>query len=243
MPATFRGTLSKDRPRDSGISGVEIEMLEGAIFDMDGVLLDNLEFHLKAFKLFGKEQGRILTTEQIQSVFGRKNSDMLQALLKRSLSEEEISRYEDRKEELYRLLIRPQLPETVVGGLFEWVEVLRDEGLRLALATSGPMSNVAMVLDELELREYFEVIITGDQVQKGKPDPEAFLLAAQGLNLEPTSCVVFEDSFSGVEAALAAGCKCVALATTHTETELTAVAPHLIANDFQSLSVGALRDL
>ena len=63
-----------------------MQMVEGAIFDMDGVLLDNLDFHLKAFKLFGKEQGRILTTEQIQSVFGRKNSDMLQALRKRSIS-------------------------------------------------------------------------------------------------------------------------------------------------------------
>ena len=225
------------------MSGVEMQMVEGAIFDMDGVLLDNLDFHLKAFKLFGKEQGRILTTEQIQSVIGRTNSDMLQALLERDLSEEEINLYENRKEELYRLLIRPQLSETVVAGLFEWVQTLKEESLRLALATSGPMSNVAMVLDELALREYFEVIITGGQVQKGKPDPEAFLLAAQGLKLEPASCVVFEDSFSGVRAALAAGCKCVALATTHTEAELIAVAPHLIAKDFRSLSVGTLRDL
>jgi beta-phosphoglucomutase-like phosphatase (HAD superfamily) len=105
------------------------------------------------------------------------------------------------------------------------------------------MDNVSMVLDDLDLRRHFDVIITGEQVSKGKPDPETFLLAAKGLKLEPTSCVVFEDSFAGVAAALDAGCKCVALATTHTKMELTEVSPHLIVTNFQSLSVAVLEDL
>lgn len=218
-------------------------LIQGAVFDMDGVLVDNLDFHLQAFKRFGKEQNRNLTTEQIQSVFGQKNSDMLQALLERNLSDEEISRYENRKEELYRQLIRPRLRERVVAGLFEWVRELQAEGISLGLATSGPMDNVSMVLDDLDLRRYFDVIITGEQVSRGKPDPETFLLAAQGLKLEPASCVVFEDSFAGVTAALNAGCKCVALATTHTRMELIEVAPHLIVTNFQSLCIADLQDL
>jgi beta-phosphoglucomutase family hydrolase len=216
-------------------------MIQGAIFDMDGVLLDNLDFHLRAFKLFGREHDRVLTSEQIQAVFGRKNADMLQALLERELSEEEIRSYEKRKEELYRDLIRPQLQEQVVAGLMEFVSALRREDFRIALATSGPIDNVDMVLDELVLRDDFEFVVTGDQVVHGKPHPEAFFVAADGLSLSPTNCVVFEDSFSGVEAALRAGCKCVALATTHSAEELEQVSPHRIIATFHEIEVGQIQ--
>jgi beta-phosphoglucomutase family hydrolase len=218
-------------------------MITGAIFDMDGVLLNNLDFHLHAFKLFGKERGKNLTSEQIQAVFGRKNSDMLQALLEQKLSDETIKRYEARKEELYRELIKPKLRERVVSGLFEFIQTLRQRKYRIALATSGPIDNVNMVLDELNLRSDFSFIVTGDQVEKGKPHPEAFLKAAEGLDLPACQCVVFEDSFSGVEAALRAGCKCVALATTHTEDELEEVHPDLIVTTFRELTVATLEDL
>jgi beta-phosphoglucomutase family hydrolase len=203
-------------------------MIQGAIFDMDGVLLDNLDFHLQAFKLFGKEQGRTLADDQIQAVFGRKNSDMLRALLDKELTEEEIERCEARKEELYRELISPQLQETVVSGLLEFVQALRRANFGIALATSGPVDNVEMVLDGLGLQNDFDFLVTGEQVKRGKPHPEAFLRAAEGLNLPASECVVFEDSFSGVEAALRANCKCVALATTHTEQDLGTVSPHRI---------------
>jgi beta-phosphoglucomutase family hydrolase len=218
-------------------------MVEGAIFDMDGVLVDNLDFHLTAFKVFGEEQGKTLTDEQIQAVFGRKNIDMLQAFLERKLSAAEVSRFERRKEELYRNLIRPHLHERVVVGLLDFVGALRGEGFAIALATSGPRENVDMVVDELGLRGSFDATVTGDQVQRGKPHPESFLLAANGLALSPTACVVFEDSLSGVEAALRAGSKCVALATTHRENELRAVGPHRIVRDFTELRVSDLQKL
>ncbi len=221
----------------------QVCMIEGVIFDMDGVLLDNLDFHLQAFKLFGEEMGRSLTSRQIQEVFGQKNSDMLQALLEKQLTEKEIKRYEARKEELYRNLIRPHLRERTVEGLFEFIATLRHGDFRIALATSGPVDNVNMVLDELHLRKDFDVVITGDQVKHGKPHPEAFLSAANGLNVPPSQCVVFEDSFSGVEAALRAGCKCVALATTHTEKELRSVSPHLIIATFCEINAVQLQQL
>jgi len=218
-------------------------MIKGVIFDMDGVLVNNLDFHLQAFKLFGKEMGLILTSAQIQEVFGRKNSDMLQALLAKDLSGEEIQRFEARKEEIYRDLIGPRLQQRAVLGLLEFADGVRREGFKIALATSGPIENVNMVLDELALRDHFSSIVTGDQVERGKPHPEAFLLAASELNLHPSECVVFEDSFSGVEAALRAGCKCVALATTHTEDELESVAPDLIIATFREITVDELQDL
>ena len=218
-------------------------MITGAIFDMDGVLLDNLDFHLQAFQLFGEEQGRTLTNQEIQAVFGRKNADMLRALLGRTLTQEEIRRYEARKEELYRELIRPRLRERVVGGLLEFIRSLRRERFGIALATSGPIDNVNMVLDELNVRKDFDVIVTGDQVEQGKPHPEAFIISAEQLNMPTSHCVVFEDSFSGVEAALKAGCKCVALATTHTEEELGHISPDRIIATFREITVTELQDL
>jgi len=218
-------------------------MVNGVIFDMDGVLLHNLDLHIQAFKLFGDENGRNLTSKQIQAVFGRKNSDMLQALLEKELTGEEIRRYEARKEKLYRDLIRPQLHERMVEGLPELLRAIRSENLGTALATSGPRDNVDMVLDELDLRQDFDAIVTGDQVIQGKPHPEVFLLAAKKLNLPAFECVVFEDSFSGVEAALRAECKCVALATTHTRDELRQVSPHRIIDNFRQITVQQMHHL
>ena len=125
-------------------------MIRGVIFDMDGVLLDNLEYHLEAFRLFGEEQGKLLTTEAIQAVFGRKNWDMLEALLDRPLEKDEADRFADRKEELYRQLIQAELQETVVDGLHEFLEALEKKGFPMAVATSGPIENVDMVLDGIQ---------------------------------------------------------------------------------------------
>jgi len=218
-------------------------MIKGVIFDMDGVLLDNVEYHLEAFRLFGEEQGKSLTREDIQSVFGRKNWDMLEALLERRLEKEEADRLADRKEELYRQLIHSEMQEAVVKGLPEFLESLEKEGLPMAVATSGPIENVDMVFDGLGIRSRFSAVVTGDQVQHGKPHPEAFLTAAELLNLPPEDCVVFEDSVSGIKAALSAGSKCVAVATTHEEDEINTLSPHLVIQDFQDFSPDRLQEL
>lgn len=218
-------------------------MIQGAIFDMDGVLLHNVDYHLEAFRLFGEEQGRVLTREEVFSVFGRKNVDMMQALLGRTLSEAEVERFEDRKETIYRELIGPSLEETVVSGLLPFMSALSEEGVLLAVASSGPKKNVDMVLDGLAIRDRFSAVVTGELVTNGKPDPEAFLLAAQRLGVEPGDCAVFEDSFAGVRAGLASGGKCVAIATTHTEQELETLSPHIVVKDFNEISIGRLRRL
>lgn len=218
-------------------------MIKGVIFDMDGVLLDNLEYHLEAFRLFGEEQGRSLTRKAIQAEFGRKNWDMLEALLNRRLEKEEAERLADRKEELYRQLIRSELLEVVVEGLPEFLEALEKKGLPMAVATSGPLENVDMVFDGLGIRTKFSAIVTGDQVQHGKPHPEAFLTAAALLNVAAEDCAVFEDSVSGIKAGLSAGSKCVAVATTHEADELSALSPHLVIRDFRDLHPDQLQDL
>lgn len=210
--------------------------MDGAIFDMDGVLLDNLEYHVRAFLALGQEVGKELTSEEVESVFGQKNWDMLRSLIRPDLSLEEAGRMGDRKEEIYRELISPELRQTVVPGLVSFLHSLGEKNVPVALATSGPPENVDLVLDSLDIRDCFDTIVTGNEVKKGKPDPEAFLTAAASLGLSPETCVVFEDSLSGVRAAIRAGCTCVALATTHTCEELVPENPDRIVDDFRELS-------
>ena len=120
------------------------------------------------------------------------------------MDREEAERLADRKEELYRQLISGKLEEVTVDGLQDFLECLADEGLPMAVATSGPIENVDMVFDGLGIRSRFKAVVTGDEVRKGKPHPEAFLTAAAMLNVLPSECAVFEDSVSGIQAALSA---------------------------------------
>jgi len=218
-------------------------MIKGAIFDMDGVLVDNLHFHLDAFQRFGEEQGQKLTRKDIQAVFGQRNEDMLRVLINKNLSKEESDRFADRKEEIYREMIGPTLKDHVVPGLLSFLQDLSEAGIHIALATSGPVKNVDFVLDGIRIRPYFEAIVTGDQVVHGKPHPEAFLLAASKIQTPPTECVVFEDSISGIRAAINGACKCVALTTTHSLAEIQAEAPHRIIADFTGMTRSALAGL
>jgi beta-phosphoglucomutase family hydrolase len=208
-------------------------VFKGAIFDMDGVLVDNLECHVEAFKIIGLEMGYDLTVEMVRSVFGRSTVDMLYGMTGKEIGAEEGLELDTRKEEIYRQLARPRLREMMVPGLLELLEFFKSASLKMAVASSGPDGNVSMVLDGLGIRNYFSAVVTGSQVKKGKPDSECFLKAAGEIGIPPEECLIFEDSIAGIKAALASGGRCVALTTTHTREEVSAVGPHVIVRDFE----------
>ncbi len=213
-------------------------MIKGAIFDMDGVLVDNAVYHIRAWRKLGIELGRDLTDEQVRRVFGQRNSEMLKALVDPSLTSDQAARYGERKEIIYRELISPYL--TPVPGLVEFLGDLKTRDFRTAVATSGPNENVDLVMDGLALRRWFDAIVTGSEVAHGKPEPDIFLLAARRLSLEARECVVFEDSTAGIEAALRAGSVCVALATTHSPEALKDYPTFRVIRDFRGLRAADL---
>lgn len=216
-------------------------MIRGAIFDMDGVLVDNNRYHLAAWKALGGEMGRDFSDADILRLFGQRNREILQALLGRVPSEDELLRYGPRKEELYRDIMRPELMS--VQGLDEFLAALRANSIRTAVATSGPRENLDFVLEGLQLGRFFDVLVTGPEVPRSKPHPDIFVRAAERLGFPPAECVVFEDSAPGIQAALNAGCPCVALATTHSRAELEAYGPSLIVSDFRGLRIDDLNRL
>lgn len=185
----------------------------GVIFDLDGVLVDSGPAHRESWKRLAAEAHVPMSDEFFAETFGRTNKDILAALFGRELPEAEWRRLGDRKEELYREIVRGAVPG--MPGAAELVEALRAAGARLAVGSSGPPENIELCLEEMGIRGHFDAVVTGNDVTRGKPDPQVFLLAAERLGLAPERCVVVEDAVAGVEAAKRAGMAAVALTSTH----------------------------
>lgn len=213
-----------------------------ALFDMDGVLIANTEFHINAWLQFAQQHNRLLTWElYVEHINGRVAADAMAYVFQRPISPDELTALTEEKEAIYRELYRPYRQPT--PGLLPFLDALRAQSVKLAVGTSAPESNVRFTLDELPLRAYFDVVVDASMIQRGKPDPEIYLTAAQRVGIEASQCLVFEDALAGIEAGLRAGMKVVALATTHTHDELANTGASLIIDDFTGLSVDAVRAL
>jgi len=186
----------------------------GVIFDMDGVLVDSYQPHFESWRLLGREQGREISEPEFAATFGRTSRDIIAMLFGGSKSAEEIRRLDDRKESIYRDLIRGRVP--IVDGARELLRELRTAGARLAVGSSGPVENVSLVLEALRDAATFDAVVTGADVTRGKPDPQVFQLAAERLGIPSGRCVVVEDAPAGVEAAHRAGMRVVAIQSPHT---------------------------
>jgi len=188
------------------------------IFDMDGVLIDSNPTHKIALQQFCREHGFELTEAQLrEKIYGRTNRDWLLNLFG-DMPDETVRRYADEKEALFRKLYNDIEP---LDGLLEFLNKMDLQGIPRAIATSAPRANVDFTLDRTGIGPHFETILDDSFVTKGKPDPQIYLKSAAALNMDPKNCVVFEDSFSGIMAGKAAGCKVVGLTTTHTNEELS----------------------
>jgi beta-phosphoglucomutase len=203
--------------------------MKAAIFDMDGVVVDNHRYHFHAWMAFADKYGFELNERIYREKFnGKTNADLFYMIFG-SVTPEQMRRYADEKEGLYRKLYAPELRAHT--GLVDFLDHLRRRRIRIALGTSAPTTNVDFTLDTLKLRPYFEVIVDGAMVERGKPDPQVYQLCALRLGVEPKDCVVFEDSLAGLESGERAGCRIVGVATSHRAPELT-VKTELILHDF-----------
>jgi beta-phosphoglucomutase len=206
--------------------------IKAALFDMDGVLIDNARFHRQNWYAFAEQHGRSLThAEYDQYINGRVAASALPYVLDRPLSPDEVATLGAALDANYRALYRPHLAPT--PGLGTFLNWLRQQGIRCGVGSSAPPENIDMVLDGLGIRPYFDTLVNATMISRGKPDPEIYLTAADRLGTLPTECVVFEDAFSGIEAGLRAGMRVVALATTHTPAELAHTGADLIISNFE----------
>ncbi len=180
---------------------------------MDGVIVDSNPLHRVVWAEYNRRQGLETTEEMQRRMYGKRNDVIVRDFFGEDLSDEEVFAHGAAKEELYREMLLPRMDQSLVPGLREFLERYRD--VPKAVATNAEPANLNFVLDEAQLRPYFQAAIDGHQVANPKPDPEVFLRAAEALGVPPAECVVFEDSHTGVQAGIAAGMRVVGVATTH----------------------------
>jgi len=213
--------------------------IQAVIFDMDGVIIDSKPFHKKSWQSFCADQGYTLSDEEFEKIFGRRCEDIIRTLFGTRFSDSEVIACGKEIDRRFRSLIAEHVEP--IRGLREFLAELASHNIPLALATSGSIENIELILGSLHLKEKFQVIVSEKDVKRGKPEPEIYLITAHRLGMHPEQCVVFEDSVSGITAAKRAGMRCITLTTTHQREELKSA--DLIINDFTEIDLQKLAGL
>ena len=213
--------------------------MRGVIFDLDGVLILSAEAHLASWRMLAAEERFGVTDEQFAQTFGRQNRDIIPLLVGHAVDERTLARLSDRKESLYRDIVRGRLP--VAPGAVELIRDCRRAGLKLAIGSSTPPANLELALAEMAVADCFDALVSSSDVTRGKPDPQVFLIAAERLRIEPRECAVIEDALAGIAAAIAAGCLAIGVASQHPRAALSAA--HHIVDGLTELSAARIQEL
>ena len=184
------------------------------LWDMDGTLLDSAEYHWLTWKEILEVEGREMTRERFATTFGRRNDAVLRDLFGEAFPDDEVMRIAGAKEAKYRELVLASGVEPL-PGVRRWLDRLRTDGWRQAVASSAPKANIEALLEALDIGEYFAAFAADEDVRHGKPDPEVFLVAASRLAVPPGRCVVVEDAPAGIEGGRRAGMRTIGVGAGH----------------------------
>ncbi len=189
------------------------------IFDMDGVLADTATIHFKSRVMVANELGVKMTKKFFEETFGQQSIPIMRKLVGPNINQLDVEKFVALKEKYYRDMVKDEIKPLL--GVINLIKSLKKKNSKLAIGSSGPPENIDLLLNGLNIKQYFDVIISAKDVKKGKPAPDVFLIAAKRLNIEPKNCIVIEDAPVGIEAAIRAGMKSIALTTTHNEDDLS----------------------
>lgn len=207
------------------------------LWDVDGTLVDTAEQHFRAWSLFATQLGFEFTREHFAATFGMRNPEIVRKLFDPHADDERCAQWGEHKEHLYRASVRGDGVE-LLPGVARLLAEFHAAGWKQAVGSSAPLGNLDLLLNVTDTLKYFGAVVTGDDVTRGKPDPEVFLTGAQRLGVAPASCVVLEDAVAGVEAARAGGMKCVAVTFVghHPAEKLRAAGADIVVASLEELS-------
>lgn len=209
-------------------------MIKAAIFDMDGVIINSEPIHDKVWKQFYEQNGVAITREELDSMRGIPPAATIRKFIPYIANEAEFQRLHDERADLLtQAFTYNEIP--LVNGIADFMQDLRRQNIHIAVATSTKRDIAIQVLQKVGVYNFVDVLVGGDEITKGKPDPDIFLTAAKKLGVTSHECVVFEDSQAGVEAGLRAKMHVVAMLTTHTKEEFPEV--ECVLNDFVEVDV------
>jgi beta-phosphoglucomutase len=187
------------------------------LWDMDGTLIDSVPYHLQAWQDVLRQINRTVDHPVWQQTAGMRNSEII-PLLFPDMTAAEAAYVDQAKEARYRERIEQDGIE-LLPGVAEWIQRFKTRGWKQAIASSAPRENVIAIAHVLHFNGTFEALISGADVQRGKPDPDIFLAAAERLKVLPQACLVIEDASAGIEAAHRAGMKAIGVLNTHPQLE------------------------
>lgn len=209
-----------------------------AIWDVDGTLVDTAEQHFAAWAAFAAAHGIPFTRADFAATFGWRNPEIVRKLFDPAADDARCAAWGEEKEVQYRAAT-DRAGVTLLPGVGALVAALHAAGWRQGLGSSAPRANLDLILRHTGAADRFTAIVSGDDVSRGKPDPEVFLTAAARVGVPARSCVVFEDAPSGVQAAKAAGMACVGVTFVghHPAERLTAAGADLVVPSLEAVSV------
>ena len=187
------------------------------IFDLNGTMIDDMDFHIRAWHSILTSLGAELSLEQVKLECYGKNEELLERIFPGRFSNEEMQTMILHKEKAYQLEFKPHLK--LISGLESFLQKAFAESIPMGIGSAALPMNINYVLDGLQIRHYFKAIVSAVDVAFSKPHPETFLSCAKQLGVEPSNCIVFEDSPKGVLAAKMAGMQSVILTTMHSADE------------------------
>ncbi len=189
------------------------------LFDLNGTMVDDMEFHVKAWYGILNDDLKVnMTWEEVRKHMYGKNSELFVRVFGDNyFNDEEMNHWSMEKERRYQENYLPHLK--LINGLDEFLKAAKQNHIKMAIGSAAIPFNINFVLDNLKIRDYFDAIVSAEDVEISKPHPETFLKAASLLNAKPENCIVFEDAPKGVEAAQQAGMKSVVLTTMHDRNE------------------------
>ncbi|MCX7666826.1 MAG: HAD family phosphatase [Gemmataceae bacterium] len=181
--------------------------IRAIIWDVDGTLVDTADLHYQAWQKLAAEMGRPLSREEFNATFGRRNPEIIRGLFNQQFSDAEVLEIGTRKEEYYKTEASKGI--NLLPGVLNLLQGFAQAGVKQAIGSSAPQGNLELILKMTETEPFFSAIVGMEDTQRGKPDPEVFLVAAARIGVAPYECVVLEDAVAGIQAAKAAGMRAV----------------------------------
>ena len=190
---------------------------KGFLFDLNGTMVNDMPYHIAAWHKEISKLGGELTLEEVKYQCYGKNDELLERVFPGRFSIEEKIKLGTDKEALYRIEFKPHLK--LIDGLEAFLANAAKHHIKMGIGSAAITDNINFVIDNMEIRHYFDAIVSANDVVKSKPDPETFLKCAEQLDLAPADCIVFEDTPKGVECAQNAGMKTVVILGEHEQVE------------------------
>jgi beta-phosphoglucomutase len=213
------------------------------IWDVDGTLVDTAELHFAAWVKLARELDKPFSRADFAATFGQRNPEIIGTLFGAAFGKAEIDRLGVRKEDYYKAAARQGV--ALLPGVRRLLEELHASGFKQAIGSSAPRGNIDLILDLTGTQHFFDAVVSEADTQRGKPDPQVFLVGAEKLQMPPARCLVMEDAVAGVQAAKAAGMKCIAVTFVghHPQKLLEEAGADLIVKNLELVNVATVRQI